>query len=152
MTAFIERREFVRLLGGAAAAWPVVVGAQQPTMPIIGFLGSASPAPFAQMTAAFHQGLKEVGYVDDQNVTVEHRWAEGHCERLPSLAADLVQRRVAVIFASGGVAPTQAAKAATATIPIVFTTAYDPVMMGLVVIDECGSELFDRMADLKLAA
>jgi putative ABC transport system substrate-binding protein len=101
-------------------------------MPIIGFLGSASPTPFAQMTAAFHRGLKEVGYVEGQNVTVEHRWAEGHYERLPSLAIDLVQRRVTVIFASGGVAPTQAAKAATATIPIVFTTAYDPIMMKLV--------------------
>ena len=95
-------------------------------------MGARHQLPSQKLTAAFHEGLKELGFVEGQNVTVEHRWAEGQYERLPSLAADLVQRRVAVIFASGGVAPTQAAKAATTTIPIVFTTAYDPVIMGLV--------------------
>jgi putative ABC transport system substrate-binding protein len=128
----VRRREFIAMLGGAAASRPFVARAQQPAMPAIGFLGSASPIPFAEMTAAFREGLKEVGFVEGQNVTVEYRWAEGQYERLPSLVADLVQRRVAVIFASGGVAPTQAAKAATTTTPIVFTTAYDPVIMGLV--------------------
>jgi putative ABC transport system substrate-binding protein len=109
----VRRRELITLLGGAAAAWPLTVGAQQAAVPVIGFLGSGSPGPFAHMAAAFREGLKEIGFVESQNVTLAYRWAEGQYDRLPALAGDLVRRGVAVIFASGGVAPTQAAKAAT---------------------------------------
>jgi len=126
------RREFIALLGSAAASWPIGARAQKLTLPVIGFLSSRAPATEADLVAAFRQGLNELGYVEGQNVTLEYRWAEGQYDRLASLAAELVRRQVSVIVTTGGAPPAQAAKSATISIPIVFTTGGDPVKLGLV--------------------
>src|SRR5262249_34871470 len=130
MTVTIGRRELLAALGGAATAWPLAARAQQPAMPVVGFLRSTTAAGSTHLVTAFRQGLSEAGFVEGRNVTIEYRWADEQHDRLPALATDLVRRQVAVVVANA--VSTQAAKTATSTIPIVVVTGIDPVRTGLV--------------------
>jgi len=128
----MRRRDFITLLGGTAATWPLGASAQQLALPVIGYLSSGTPQGFARLVDAFRQGLNEAGLVEARNVRIEFRWSEGQDQRLPAMVAELIQQHAAVIVATGGSAPAVAAKSATATVPIVFTGGQDPVKLGLV--------------------
>src|SRR5215467_8356080 len=128
----MKRREFITLLGGGAVAWPLAARGQPPTLPVIGVLSGRSLEDSKEFVAAFGQGLNEAGFFEHRNVAIEYRWAENHVDRLPALAAELVREQVAVILAVGGVPPTQAAKATTSTVPIIFIVGGDPIKLGLV--------------------
>jgi putative ABC transport system substrate-binding protein len=128
----VRRREFISLLGGAGVALPLAARAQQPASPVVGVLSGRSLDDSKEFVAALRQGLNEAGFFEHRNVAIEYRWAENHVDRLPALAAELVRQQVSVILAVGGVPPTQAAKAATSTIPVVFIVGGDPIKLGLV--------------------
>jgi putative tryptophan/tyrosine transport system substrate-binding protein len=132
MAINIGRRQFVAALGGVAVAWPLTARAQQPGMPRIGVLNGASQSEYGHLIAAFREALRENGYVENQNIEIEYRWADGQYDKLPALAADLIANKVTLIFATGGIASAIAAKSVTATIPIVFANGSDPVKLGLV--------------------
>src|SRR5262245_48946176 len=131
MASYIGRRNFIATLGGAAAAWPLAARAQQPTIPVIGFIRNTTRDDSADLLKAMHEGLRQAGYVEGSNVAVEYRFADNQLDRLPTMAADLVRRRVAVIV-TGGDASSFAAKAATTTIPVIFSSGFDPIELGLV--------------------
>jgi len=128
----MRRRDFIKIVAGSAASWPLVIHAQQPVLPVIGFLSSLAPSDANLVLPAFHEGLKGTGFVDNRNITIEYRWAEGDYQQLPALCADLVHRNVAAIAAISGTPAALAAKAATTTIPIVFAIGGDPIAPGLV--------------------